>query len=61
MTNSEAKNNRIQDLIKSKASLRKMQAKMSFEEKIRNLIELQKISREMRKDRNEKVHVWEID
>ncbi len=45
---------------KTKQEIKKELIALPFEEKIRRMIEMQKISKELKKDRNIEVFVWEI-
>ena len=46
--------------IKSKAELRSRLIELPFDEKIRRVIEMQKIERELKKDKTKKVYVWSL-
>ncbi|HMZ58694.1 MAG TPA: hypothetical protein PL048_07955, partial [Leptospiraceae bacterium] len=50
----------IAKIQKTKQEIKKELTALPFEEKIRRLIEMQKISKELKKDRNIEVFVWEI-
>lgn len=50
----------IAKIKKTKQEIKKELIALPFEEKIRRLIEMQKISKELKKDRNIEVFVWEI-
>lgn len=50
----------IAKIKKTKQEIKKELIALPFEEKIRRLIEMQKISKELKRDRNIEVFVWEI-
>ena len=45
----------------AKLSMRRELVKLPFEEKIRRIVEMQKFSREFKKDKSKEVFVWGLD
>lgn len=47
--------------LSSKEKLRDELIRLPFEEKIRRVIEMQKIERELKKDKNKHIYVWTLE
>ena len=47
--------------LNSKEKLRSDLIKLPFEEKIRRVIEMQKMERELKKDKNKHIYVWTME
>ena len=50
----------LQKFLLSKKVLREKAIKLTFEEKIQRVIEMQKIEREFKADKSRKVYVWNL-
>lgn len=50
----------IRKIQETKQEIKKELIALSFEEKIRRVIEMQKISKELKKDKHLEIFVWEI-
>jgi len=46
--------------LKAKEEIRAELIKLPFEEKIRRVIEMQKMERDLKKDRNKHIYVWTL-
>lgn len=44
----------------TKKNIRKLLINLDFEEKIRRVVEMQKMSREFKRDKNKKIYVWNL-
>ena len=56
----KTKEEHLQDFLKTKEKIRQDLIKLPFEEKIRRVIEMQKIERDLKKDKTKKVYVWNM-
>jgi hypothetical protein len=50
----------IERIKKTKQEIKKELIALPFEEKIRRVIEMQKFSKEIKKDKNKEIYVWEL-
>lgn len=51
----------LRDFLQTKEKIRSALRNLPFEEKIRRVIEMQKIARDLNRDPKRKVHVWSLD
>ena len=50
----------LQDALERKKKIRQDLIALSFEEKILRVIEMQKIERDLKKDKSKKIYVWSL-
>jgi hypothetical protein len=51
----------IEKIKKTKKEIKQELINLSYEEKIRRVVEMQKFSRDFKKDKNTIVYVWDLD
>ena len=51
----------IEKIKKTKQEIRQELINLPYEEKIRRVVEMQKFSRDFKKDKNTTVYVWDLD
>ena len=56
----ELKKNNLDEFLNTKDKIRQDLRALPFEEKIKRVIEMQKIERDLKKDKNKKVYVWNL-
>jgi len=54
------KKQHLEKFLSTKEKLRKEMINLSFEEKILRVIEMQKIERDLKKDKTKKIYVWSL-
>ena len=57
----QTKEEHLADFLKTKEKIRADLRALPFPEKIKRIIEMQKIARELNKDPNRKIYVWNWD
>jgi hypothetical protein len=50
----------IQKIKETKQAIKDELINLSFEEKIKRVIEMQKVSKELKKDKSKEIFVWEL-
>ena len=56
----ELKKTNLDEFLSTKEKIRQDLRALPFEEKIKRVIEMQKIERDLKKDKNKKVYVWNL-
>jgi len=54
------KEEHLQRVLDEKKAMKKELIKLPFEEKIRRVIEMQKVTREFSRDKSKKIYVWNL-
>ncbi len=52
--------NNLEQFLIAKEKIRRDLINLPFEEKIKRVIEMQKIERDLKKDKNKKIYVWNL-
>ena len=50
----------LKDFLETKKKIQQDLINLSFEEKIKRVIEMQKFERDLKKDKERKIYVWEL-
>ena len=50
----------IEKIKRTKLQMKKDLIELSFEEKIRRVVEMQKFSKEFKKDKSKEIYVWDL-
>jgi hypothetical protein len=50
----------LKDFLETKKKIQQDLINLSFEDKIKRVIEMQKIERDLKKDKGKKVYIWEL-
>lgn len=51
----------LEDFLRTKRKIKEELIALSFEEKIKRIIEMQKIEEQLKKNKGKKIYVWNLD